>query len=61
MTWAKNCGHLEPTWQKPVAYSNVLEIKLIVLPSKTSFDFAHVADMFGVKEMYTLLISVQAK
>ena len=60
MTWAKNCGHFGPTWPKTVA---VLKTKLIILPSKTrqNFGFVHVAEMFSVKEMYKLLISVQAK
>ena len=51
-----------PTWPKTVAYSIVLETKLITFPSKTrqSFGVVHVADMFSVKKMYNLLISVQA-
>ena len=52
-----------PAWPKTVAYSTVLGTKLIIFLIKTrqNFGFAHVADMFSVKEMYKLLKFVQAK
>ena len=46
-----------------MAYSTILEVKLIIFPSKTrqNVGFAHVADMFSVKKMYELLNFVQAQ